>query len=311
MAEMAEVDDAFHGEQTTAANKMSKRWCLTVFDDVWTPTFTPEMAFAVWQRETCPRTGRLHVHIYVRFIGRKRMSSVKNCFARQDMHCEPARGSEEQATAYCEKDAGRAEVGARWGTYDANEGKQGRRSDLELIARRLRDGEPVRVIAEEHPGDFIRYHAGINAMFLQVAPVPAMERDVQILVLWGATGTGKTHRIMHEYPNCYKARPGRDPWGNYRGEECVFFDEFDWSRWPLDDMKEYLDKWRVLLDARYNNRYAAWTHVAICANSCPTTWYPNSDMPSVQALRRRIATCCYKVTSQEQALEDMENTPTF
>lgn len=308
---MEEVHDSYHGQPDTGPRNMSKRWCLTVFDDVWTPTFTPDMKFAVWQRERCPQTQRIHVHIYVRFVGRKRMAAVKNAFARQDMHCEVARGTEEECTNYCEKEESRLEAGARYGTYDANEGKQGRRSDLDAISDKCKQGIALKNIAEEHPGDYIRYHAGINALHAKVAPKPPAAREVQVLVFWGPTGTGKTHRIMNSFPDCYPVIAGRDPWGNYQGEECVFFDEFDWEKWTIQDMNRYLDKWRVLLDARYNNRYAAWTRVAICANSSPVGWWPNAALLLVQAFRRRIATACYYVANREQTLEEMENTPTF
>lgn len=308
---MEEVHDSYHGQQDTGTRRLSKRWCLTVFDDVWTPTFTPDMKFAVWQRERCPQSQRIHVHIYVRFVSRKRMAAVKNAFARQDMHCEVSRGTEEECTNYCEKEESRIEAGARWGTYDANEGKQGRRSDLEAIYTKAKAGTPVGQIADEHPGDYIRYHSGIDALIAQVAPKPPLARDVVVIIFWGPTGTGKTHRIMHQYPDCYCVRPGRDPWGHYKGEECVFFDEFDWTKWTCQEMNQYLDKWRVLLDARYRNRYAEWTRVAICANSSPVTWWPSVDLLLVQAFRRRIATACFHVVNRDTPLEELVNTPTF
>ncbi|AUM61892.1 Rep [uncultured virus] len=310
---MEEVHEAFHGAEGAGPRQMSKRWMLTVFDDVWTPTFTEDMKYAVWQRERCPSTGRIHVHIYVRFVGKKRMSAVKNAFCRQDMHCEVARGSEAEATEYCEKEETRIEAGVRWkpANFDAAEGKQGRRSDLEAIAAKCKEGASIAAIAEAHPGDYIRYHAGINALHEQVAPKPPAAREVQVIVLWGATGTGKTHRIMTQFPECYPVIWGRDPWGHYQGEDCVLFDEFDWEKWSIQEMNRFLDKWRCLLDARYRNRYAAWTRVAICANSCPSSWWPNAPVLLLQSIRRRIATSCYKVLSKEQEIEDMEQTPTF
>lgn len=297
-----------------AVNPQSKRWCLTVFDDAWIPTFNAEAVFAVWQRELCPDTGRLHVHVYVRFSTRKKMTTVKNYFQRQDAHCEITQGSEEQATAYCEKEESRSEAGSRWNpqNYNPNEGKQGRRSDLDDIATKCKEGVSIAAIAEAHPGDFIRYHSGIQALHATVAPKPPAEREVSVIVMWGATGTGKTHLVMHAFPDCYAVKLGRDPWGMYRGEDCVFFDEFDWTKWPLQDMNRYLDKWRCLLDSRYHDRYAAWTRVVICMNDSPVTLYSEGvSWPLVLAFRRRIASSCYLRTSQEQELAEMEQTPNF
>lgn len=294
------------------ANLTSNRWMCTVFDNVWTPTFTPEMLFATWQRETCPETGRIHVHIYVRFQGRKRMQTVKNIFMRADMHCERAQGTEAECTDYCEKEP-RLEAGTRWNpnNYDGNIGKQGRRTDLEAISEKCSAGTSIREIALAHPGDFIRYHAGIQALHAQVAPRPPVARDVTITIYWGRTRLGKTHRVMTRYPDCYCVKPGRDAWGLYRGEECIFFDEFNWKQWPITEMNRYLDKWRVLLDCRYRDSFAAWTHVAICANSSPVSWYSNEDWPLVEAFRRRIEHSSFLVLSQEQTDEEMEQTPNF
>lgn len=295
------------------AGVMSKRWCATVFSDDWVPTFDGGVIYAVWQRERCPETGRVHVHVYVRYPTRKRMETVKNLFRRPDMHLEAARGSEEECRAYCQKAESRIEEGTEYNVqnYDPNEGKQGRRSDLDAIAVQIRENVPIALIAENHPADYIRYHAGIQALHMQIAPRPPIMRDVEVLILWGATGVGKTHRIMTRFPECYCVKPGRDPWGRYRGEDTVFFDEFDWTKWTVQEMNRYLDKWRVLLDARYHDVYGAWTRVAICANDSPVSWYNNQSWPLIQAFRRRIQTSSYLVQDQNQAIEDMEQTPNF
>ena len=44
------------------------------------------------------------------------------------------------------------------------------------------------------------------------------------------------------------------------------------------------------LDARYHNKYAAWTRVVICANSSPPHWYPNEAPSLLDAFRRRLMT---------------------
>lgn len=70
-----------------------------------------------------------------------------------------------------------------------------------------------------------------------------------------------------------------------------------------------MDKWRCLLDARYRDRYAEWTHVVICSNSSPELWYLTEPVELLQALRRRMAECCYLVQSREETLEEMQQTP--
>lgn len=295
-------------------NPQSKRWCLTVHDDTWTPTFTQDMAFAVWQRERCPETGRLHVHVYVRFNTRKRMNTVKNVFIRQDAHCEIAKGNEQQCTDYCEKEESRVEAGARWHpeNFKPDEGKQGKRSDLEAIAAKCQANVPMVQIAQEHPADFIRYHHGIQVLHALVTPKPPLQREVTVRILWGPTGTGKTHRVMTAYPDVYCVKPGRDPWGAYRQEDAVFFDEFDYTKWSIQEMNRLLDKWRILLDARYQDRYAAWTRVFICSNDNPASWYPEASGPLIMALHRRMSNgACRLVENRDTPLEELPINPEY
>lgn len=295
-------------------NSQSKRWCLTVFSESWVPTFTHDMAFAVWQRELCPETNRPHVHVYVRFNNRKRMNTVKNAFARQDAHCEIAQGNEQQCTDYCEKEESRIEAGARWHpeNFKADEGKQGKRTDLEAIAEKCKANTPLATIAAEHPSDYIRYHSGIQALHMLIAPKPPERRDIIVRLLWGPTGNGKTHRVMTAYPDCYCVKPGRDPWGAYRQEAVVFFDEFDYHSWTIQQMNQYLDIWRILLDARYNDRYAAWTRVFICSNDNPASFYPEAGPNLIAAFRRRLSNgACRLVTDKETPLEELPINPAF
>jgi len=102
------------------------------------------------------------------------------------------------------------------------------------------------------------------------------------------------------------------PLGSYRGEKEILFDEFDHELWPITAMNRYLDKWRCLLDARYNDRYAAWERVVICANSNPQSWYPSAAPLLLDAFRRRIRGHCFYVDSQDpslEALQQQEPTP--
>lgn len=305
-AAQGHISDNVITNVATNGRTMSKRWMITVFSDTWVPTFTPDMAFAVWQRERCPSTGRVHVHVYVRFVGRKRFGSVKNAFARQDMHLEPCHGTEEECTNYVEKEESRIEAGARYGEYEPTEGTQGKRSDLEAIAEKCKANVNLATIAMEHPGDFIRYHSGITALHTKVAAKPPVMRQMQVTVYYGPTATGKTHRVMNTYPECFVVVPGRGPFDMYNGEDVVFFDEFDWTSWSIFEMNRYLDKYRLILNCRYNNRYAGWTHVVICANSSPLTWWPNAELPVVQAFRRRISGRVWRVASQQQDMATTE-----
>lgn len=299
----------------------SKRWCFTINNpgdyDPAAHNVEDEIVFAIWQHERGAQAGTEHIQGYVRFAMRKRMQTVKNYFACQDMHLESARGSEEECKNYCTKLETRAREGEYHGAhvdgsikpenYDPNEGKQGHRTDLDAICAECTKGNALIAIAQAHPGDYIRYHAGIVALHSLVAPLPPLTRPIQVYVLWGVSGAGKTHRVLtssEQSPYTVLGR-GRDPWGRYRGEQTLLLDEFNWTQWTLQEMNALLDKWRCCLDCRYADRYAAWTLVYICCNETPNAWYPDASLPLITSLRRRLARSCREVLSRLPSLSDL------
>lgn len=286
---------------------MSARWCITVHvqnDEEFVPrdVLTKDgVKYACWGFESAPETGQLHWHLYIRFTTRKRMDTVKRFLGRQDAHCEPAKGTEEQAREYTLKErvAGDEHHWGEYGEYEKDSGKQGKRSDLEEIGEKVKQGVSIQDIARDHTADYIRYHGGIQALQVALSNPPA-QRDVTVLWLWGTTGTGKTHRVLTTWPDCFTITPGRSPWDGYSNQTTILFDEFTGeANWPIDMMKRILDKWRLSLDARYNNKYAAWTRVVICSNSSPASFYSAAHGPDLDAFRRRIYGNCRLVTAKE------------
>lgn len=296
---------------------MSDRWAFTVYltepnveAAAWAPDWEPEwkpaeMAYLVYQYERCPSTGRIHVQGYVRFHSRKRMNTVKNVFGRQDMHLSTARDSEEINRNYCTKEESRVLAGNEHGDYQPEAGKQGKRSDLARYCDRIRAGEAVRAIArdEDMAATFVRYNQGLTAFATAMQPDVPVARDVRVTVLWGPTGVGKTHRVMTQFPTAYRVTPCLHPWDGYERQETVVFDEFDYSKWTIQQMNGFLDKWPCELPARYRNRSAAWTRAIICSNSPPESWWPEErSQPLIDAFRRRL-TFVVQVENQEQVIE--------
>lgn len=279
------------------------RWCFTVNNPgEWRPVWQDAvMSYMVWGLEHAPDTGTIHIQGYVRFGQRKTMNGAKRCI-NERAHMEKARGNEEQNRTYCLKEGGEH---AEHGIFDANQGVKGRRTDLEDIAKKIAEGATMKQIAEQHASDYIRYHQGFRALQTELAVAPPIERQVTVAVLWGPTGTGKTHRIMTNFPSVYTVFPGRDAWGQYSDQETICFEEFDWEKWTIQDMNRYLDKWRCPLDARYHNKFARWQRVFILANSNPLEWWPNATGNLLDAFRRRVRGRCFFINSQEPTLEQI------
>lgn len=269
-----------------------------------------DVAYLVYEHQIAPQTGMRHLQGYVRFKNRKRFTTTQSWFSQRGcpgVHIEKPKGTEQHNRDYCTSAETRAAGTEPFehGEFQPDIGKQGKRSDLEEATGAIDRGATMGEIARAHPSDFVRYHRGFQAYMDTTRPMPPVERPVSVYVLWGPTGTGKTHRVLHQFPNVYSVKPGRDPWGQYRQEEVIFFDEFDYEKWTLQDMNKYLDKWRCPLDCRYADKYAFWTTVIIAANSNPTSWYPLAGPMLLDALRRRMTGRCFLVEAQEPTWEEV------
>lgn len=173
------------------ADFMSTRWCFTVNNPGdWVPQFGDGMSYLVWQHEVGAE-GTEHIQGYVRWACKKRFSTMKKLWPTA--HFEKSKGSEEDNKKYCTKQETRkpGTEPVELGTYEPEQGKQGRRSDLEAIATKIKAGVSIKAIAADHPSDFIRYHQGLKALAVEVRPKPPTERDINVLVFWGPTGVGK------------------------------------------------------------------------------------------------------------------------
>nr|AJP36397.1 replication-associated protein [Avon-Heathcote Estuary associated circular virus 11]AJP36400.1 replication-associated protein [Avon-Heathcote Estuary associated circular virus 11]AJP36401.1 replication-associated protein [Avon-Heathcote Estuary associated circular virus 11] len=273
------------------------------------------MAYMIYVLEEGDQTHTPHLQGYIRWKCRKTFKSAERLLGGR-AYLEIARGTEEENQAYCKKEEGVLEPWQEFGTYDGGSGIKGRRTDLEAVAKRVREGASARTIAVEHTEEFIRYHAGIERAVYMARPEPPAQRQIEMMIIWGPSGIGKTHAVMmndglSESGGVYCVPTGNHPWDQYEGEATIFMDEFRWEHWECTLMNRILDKWRLQLPCRYMNKMAAWTRIIICTNQDPMTWYPNEELPIRDALRRRLGTNCRHMTERGQDLAASPPSPDF
>lgn len=116
-------------------------------------------------------------------------------------------------------------------------------------------------------------------------------RNVQVRVVFGATGTGKTSAVLdglHRLGTvCRVTHWGSGAFDGYDGQDSIIFDEFA-GQPPLTELLTWLDTYPVALPARYRPRQAAFVRVVLCANSAPWTWYRYAPKAQRAALARRL-----------------------
>lgn len=201
-----------------------------------------------------------HLQGYVYFKCNKTLKAMikqlRKVFAKAP-HVEPAAGTAKQSQAYCSKEGKFAE----WGELPS----QGKRRDLEHAAEMLKAGEAMSAVAEEHPGTYIRYHKGLEKyQGLQLKAKAAEWRAVEVVLIKGPTGTGKTRMAMEEAK--YKIDGcGLQWWDGYEGEDCILIDEYA-NNVKITELLTVLDGHPKRLAIKGGFTYACWTKVYITTN---------------------------------------------
>lgn len=243
------------------------------------------MTFLVWEMETGEQ-GTPHIQGFVHFKARVTWNSLRTRIFSDKGFYKLAKGSDEENQRYCSKDREKTTDWAEHGKPDPR--GQGHRSDLERATEAIKAGMSMKEVSTTFSNTFVRYAPGLKQLSLYIHDPPAAKRNVRSVVLWGPTGTGKTHRVRTAFPNVFEIAPGRGPFDTYEYEKTILFEEFAPEDWPIREMNRLLDVWPCTLNCRFHNKKAAWTRVFICSNLDPQDWYLNENSKVRDAFWRRI-----------------------
>ena len=245
--------------------------------------------------------GTPHLQGLAVFANPRAMAGVKRLISER-VHLEVMRGTFAEAHAYCCKDDTR-DAGAGFGFTEHGTKPdlpgQGARSDLESIGKRLREGATLADIAEAHPSDFIRYHAGIRALQAVVQSKPRVRGPDNLYVaprvLWyyGPPGRGKTEAVFEEIgdqPYFMKA-PGTRWFDGYYGQKIVVFDDYRGDWWSYAYLLRLLDRYPMDVEVKGAMVAFAPTTIYITCPRRPEDVYAGivaRDDGSIVQLTRRI-----------------------
>lgn len=248
----------------------------------------PGLRYLVYQLEKCPETGRLHWQAYCEFENTQRYAAVKKLFNDETAHISIPKGNAEQNKTYCTKENTRVE-----GPWEYGKPKtQGERSDLQKLASDVTDvKKTITDTMLEYPEMTIKYPRGITTLRMAALLKAGREfRDVEVVVLIGEPGVGKTKAIYDRYKaeEVYKLTASTQTvwFDHYDGEKILLIDDF--KGWiPYTYLLNLLDKYPVSLPVKGGHTYALWTKVYITSNYTIEQWY-NFTLFKKEALERRI-----------------------
>lgn len=243
--------------------------------------------YCIFQLERAPTTDTLHIQGYLEC---NKACSIDNfqSIIGDTCHIDPRRGTASQARAYCSKTETRVVGPFEHGVAN----QQGRRTDLEAIAKRVVEGATLREVALESPVTFVQNSTGL----LRLAAVTGAERDPdfrpKVRLFIGIPGAGKTRdardlltRLHGVPPYCKTA--GQKWFAGYTNQKGVILDEYSGSTLPWGTFLQLTDRgcWRVE-DKGTSVPFLA-TDIVITSNYLPDTWY-QKDGINILALYRRL-----------------------
>lgn len=302
----------------------SRNWCFTLNN--YTAEDLPELwnlehvVLLVYQAEV-GEEGTPHLQGYLELSGPRQLSYLKSLHARA--HWEMRRGTREEAMLYCMKDETQhsapclywknewqtRELGC---TMECKEWllslgirlihKTSSDSDaklrLESIREKLQDGSSsIEEVADEDFDLWVRYYRAFEKYI--VLKTPPRNYDVDVEIIQGPTGTGKSRWCLDNYPDAYwKQRSNW--WDGYFKHETVILDEF-YGWLPFDLLLRVCDRYPLLVETKGGQMQFVARRIIITTNHPPSSWYKSVYFP---AFVRRVKKWHVMATLGEHTIYD-------
>lgn len=257
------------------------------------------VTYGVVGEEVGEACGTPHLQGYLEFSNQVAWSVVKKTL---DCHCVARKATPEHAASYCKKGSqpksewkeegvdgpnfGMDAKVTEWGTIT----QQGKRNDLTPACDAIKEGVPMRQVAQDHPELFVKYHKGLIA--LQSILIQPRDEVPEVIVYHGGTGVGKS-RIAREQLDAvrYVWHPQQAQWfDGYAGEKHVLFEEFR-GQIPFGMLLSLLDRYDCKIQYKGRMCEFAGTKIILTSPLHPTQWYKQDELAAhdkVDQLLRRI-----------------------
>lgn len=293
---------------------ISRRWMATlnnpVADNLPAQWVADGDCVAVWwQKEKAPTTGTPHLQIY--FITKVNPRN-KNGFTlkwikenlNSKMDVRKCKGTHKQCIAYVSKSDTRVDGPWHLGEYAERDAQVagGKQSGEKHKAKLLDIKEKIDAGATDQElwqTDFelmSRAHKSFNA-YRSSLKQNQRKTTTKVLVMYGPSGTGKSHtanNIGQANGGAYWLRKpadgGIDWWDNYNGEPVVIIDEF-YGWLPFDTLLRLCDKYPYLVNTKGSFVPFVAKLIIITSNKPPREWYSEEKIDAVMwaAFVRRIS----------------------
>lgn len=268
-------------------------------------TFGERVKYAVWQKEKGEQLGKEHFQIYFELDKPMRMAGARAACGEwaAGMQLQKRRGTQEEAKEYCEKEETRLE--GPW--YHGEFVGQGKRSDLATMGDLLtKEKKRLGEVMVSMPAAFMRNCNGARALAAAMLPQRyGRDQDMpQVIVFFGASGTGKTRTAVQDaiggrtidvggeqvpdWSDVYLKNGSDKWWDGFEGQRNVIIDEMESGLGSVNALKGLCDRYPYSVEYKGGKSHFAARRIWITANKHPREWYNNLSLKDKQALARRF-----------------------
>lgn len=260
--------------------------------------YREEIQYCCFQIEIGDETAHEHCQLFVQWKKRQRPDRLQRILGLggRAVHWNGQRfGTAQAMRNYCVKEDGR--VAGPWELGEFIGPQPGARSDIRSFATGITEGVDIRLLATRRPDVYVKYHRGFQALkeLLDEPSLEPIEREV--IVVYGATGAGKTHWIKEDCKNRFGRAyqvplnfNGQAFWfDGYRDHEAVIIDDFN-GQVPIQALLRILHGWEERVPVKGAHVVFRPKAVYISANKPWEEWYPqlSPNDEHWKALQRRI-----------------------
>nr|QIR82166.1 replication associated protein [unidentified] len=262
----------------------AKRWCFTINNPVDSDKFwedadaREQLKYLVVQYEVGDN-GTPHYQGFLILKRRVRLTTLKREFSER-AHWEKTRGTDQQASDYCKKDATHPPGTLRFelGTISSGAEKRLEREALEeaaieeLESLKKKFKKPQEIIAQAlmKPG----FMAAYNALTADI--LGPHRRNLKIITMVSPPGCGKSYTIAKLFPKAARCIMGNcGVWWQNPCEKVAVIEEFA-GQIQLQRMLHLLDPYPLALEVKGGMRPAMFEVLFITSNSTPEEWYANT-----------------------------------
>jgi len=286
----------------------SRYWCFTLnnpsSDDaiiIECLRHQPTVQFLFAALET-GASGTLHYQGYLEMNHHKQLRTIKNLLPLA-CHLEARKGTAKQALTYCLKDV-LPEVleGLKTLNYEDStttspdtqplppiimintatqtlsgilsnsKSKRLKKDERLLILKDAIDsGKSNKELTEIDFPMWLQYQKHLDAYRVLISP--PRDHSVDVVIIQGPSGTGKSRYAKEHYPDAYWKQRSQW-WDNYTGQDTVVIDEF-YGWLPYDLLLRLCDRYPMLVETKGGQTNFTATTIVFTTNQLPDRWYKN------------------------------------